>query len=116
MGWWAYKVLYVLLVGAAVGSDEIQRIPLTYVFDWDLIAKLPVRIAFNHSKVYSTSPTDKLYLLGYNLSVAVSSFPEKQAEEGVEIGLKYPSDFVGALAASFGVGYGDVELGKEEYL
>lgn len=34
----------------------------------------------------------------------------------MEIGLKYPSDFVGALAASFGVSYGDVELGKEEYL
>jgi hypothetical protein len=34
----------------------------------------------------------------------------------VEIGLKYPSDFVGALAASFGVSYGEVELGKEGYL
>jgi hypothetical protein len=80
MGWWACKVLCVLLLtGVALGSGEIQRIPLTYVFDWDLIAKLPVRIAFNHSKVYSTSPTEKLYLLGYNLSVAVSSFPEKQA-------------------------------------
>ena len=68
-----------LLVEMAVTSEEIQRIPLTYVFDWDLIAKLPVRIAFNHSKVYSTSPTEKLFLLGYNLSVAISSFPEKQA-------------------------------------
>ena len=81
----------VLLLAVASASLPKTTIPLTYVFDWDLITKLPVRIAFNHSQVYSTSPTEQLYLLGYNLSVAVKPFPEHQSFDAVEIGLKYPS-------------------------
>jgi hypothetical protein len=56
-------------------SKEIIRIPLTYVLDWDFIAKLPVHISFSHSNVYSTSTTKQLYLMNYNLSVSVKPFP-----------------------------------------
>lgn len=112
-------VCWLLLLFVCVcssGSGGITRIPLTYVFDWDLITKLPVRISFSHSSVLSTSPTKKLHLLNYNLSVSIGSFPVRQEGDAVEIGLKYPSDFIAAMAASFGVEYSDVEFGKEEYL
>lgn len=111
---WVWAVLVVGVCGG--GGGEVVRIPLTYVFDWDMITKLPVRVAFNHSSVYSTSPTEHLHMLNYNLSVSIASFPTHQDGDVVEIGLQYPSDFIAAIAASFKVEYSAVELGKEEYL
>lgn len=68
-----FIILFLLKLSTvtSTSSNPIVRIPLTYVFDWDFIAKLPVRIAFNHSTIYSTSPTNKLNLLNYNLSVKI---------------------------------------------
>jgi hypothetical protein len=79
---WLLAVLLLTCIQSA-DSNSVTRIPLTYVFDWDLVTKLPVRINFNHSAVLSTSPTKKLHLLNYNLSVSIGSFPVHQESEHV---------------------------------
>ena len=79
-------LLFLLALMAAVrglGQNEIMRIPLTYVLDWDFINKLPVRVSFDHSNVYSTSTSDKLNLLNYNLSVSIKPFPEHKSSDQV---------------------------------
>lgn len=38
-------------------SNDVVKIPLTYVFDRDFKTKIPVSIAFNHSSIFSTNPT-----------------------------------------------------------
>lgn len=109
--------LMVLLLSLLhVQCVDINKIPLSYAFDWDMLTKLPIDISFNHSAVYSTSPTEQLFLLNYNLSLNVQYFPEHQERDRIEIGLKYPSDFISAMAASFKIPYDEVEFGKEEYL
>jgi hypothetical protein len=50
-------ILLELVAIKSTASSEIVKIPLTYVFDWDFINKIPVRISFNHSFIYSTNPT-----------------------------------------------------------
>ena len=50
------------------------RIPLTYAFDFGRQNKLPIQLSFNHSYVYSSSPTSDLLLLNYSISVVVRSF------------------------------------------
>lgn len=72
------KIIILLYLTMVAQQIEVVHIPLTYAFDWDLITKLPITIAFNHSNVYSTSQTEQLYLLNYNLSVNVKSFAEHQ--------------------------------------
>lgn len=57
-----------------------------------------------------------LYLLKFNLTVAIQSFPSHQNRERIEIGLKYPSDFISAMAATFKISYDSVEFGKVDYL
>lgn len=86
-------------------SNPVVRIPLTYAFDWDLKTKLPIQISFNHSNIYSTSTTKELYLLNHNISANVKNFPDKQNRSRVEIGLKFPSDFIVALSKTFGTAY-----------
>jgi len=98
-------ILAILTIIPAKGIDTV-KIPLTYAFDWDLINKLPIEISFNHSNVYST--TDQLYLLKFNLTVDIQSFPSHQNRDRIEIGLKYPSDFISAMAATFKISYDSV--------
>ena len=76
-------LLSILPAVRSLGENGIMRIPLTYVLDWDFINKLPVRVSFDHSNVFSTSPTSKLNLLNYNLSVSVKPFPEHQDADQV---------------------------------
>lgn len=76
-------LLSLLTAVRGLGQNEIMRIPLTYVLDWDFINKLPVRVSFDHSNVYSTSTTDKLNLLNYNLSVSIKPFPEHRDTDQV---------------------------------
>lgn len=64
-------------------SSPTIRIPLTYAFDWDLKTKLPIKLAFNHSNIYSTSPTKELFLLHHNISANVKNFPQKQNKSRV---------------------------------
>jgi len=105
------RILLSLVVLACVAqSNPIIRIPLTYAFDWDLKTKLPIEISFNHSNIYSTRPTKYLFLLGHNLSAPVKNFPTDQPKDRVEIGLKFPSDFVASLSKTYGVSYEAVEL------
>lgn len=93
-----------LLLCLASGSHTI-RIPLTYAFDWDLKTKLPIKLAFNHSNIYSTSPTKELFLLKHNISANVKNFPFKPNKSLVEIGLKFPSEFIVALSKTYGTPY-----------
>lgn len=86
-------------------STPTIRIPLTYAFDWDLKTKLPIKLSFNHSNIYSTSPTKELFLLEHNISANVKNFPSKENKSRVEIGLKFPSEFVVALSKTFGTPY-----------
>jgi len=101
-------LLLIFLITVSISAIDITRIPLTYAFGSDMITKLPIEISFNHSNVYSTSLTNHLFLLKYNLSVAVESFPRKPESNKIEIGLKYPSNFISAMAASFKVSYDSV--------
>ena len=98
-------LLLEMVVIKSVVSNEIIKIPLTYVFDKDFKTKLPITISFTHSNIYSTSPTEKLNLLNYNLSVSIKLFPANPPSQHIEIGLQYPSDFIMAVAASFGIRY-----------
>ena len=59
-------LLSILPAVLSLGENGIMRIPLTYVLDWDFINKLPVRVSFDHSNVFSTSPTSKLNLLKFS--------------------------------------------------
>lgn len=52
------KIIILLCLMMVAQQIEVVHIPLTYAFDWDLITKLPITIAFNHSNVYSTSQTE----------------------------------------------------------
>lgn len=103
-------LLCVLILLSVAKSNPIIRIPLTYGFDWDLTTKLPIDISFSHSNIYSTRPTKHLFLLGHNLSAPVKNFPTLQSKDRVEIGLKFPSDFVASLSKTYGVSYEAVEL------
>lgn len=91
-------------------TNPIIRIPLSYAFDWDLTTKLPIYISFNHSNIYSTRPTKYLFLLDHNVSAPVKNFPIHQSKDRVEIGLKFPSDFIASLSKTYGVSYEAVEL------
>lgn len=91
-------------------SNPVIRIPLSYAFDWDLTTKLPIDISFNHSNIYSTRPTKYLFLLDHNVSAPVKNFPTNQSKDRVEIGLKFPSDFIASLSKTYGVSYEAVEL------
>lgn len=75
---YVFSILLPLFIILSCQQHEVIRIPFTYVYDWDLIAKLPVTLAFNHSFVYSTSPTDNLNMMNYKLPVNIQSFPEHQ--------------------------------------
>jgi hypothetical protein len=106
-----YFTFIFLALNYVTSSNPVVRIPLTYAFDWDLKTKLPIQISFNHSNIYSTSTTKELFLLNHNISVNVKNFPDKQNKSRVEIGLKFPSDFIVALSKTFGTSYEAVELG-----
>jgi len=81
------------------------KIPLTYAFDYNQKNKLPIELSFNHSYVYSTSPTPELLLLNYTIPVTIRSFLIPPNKSKVEIGLKFPSDFIIALSKNYGVSY-----------
>ena len=68
-----WLVLLTTLVSYSSATEEI-RIPLTYAFNINKTTKLPIELSFNHSFVYSTSPTPDLYLLNYSLAVPVRNF------------------------------------------
>lgn len=104
-------LLAVVALAYVTNGNPVIRIPLTYAFDWDLKTKLPIQLSFNHSNIYSTSTTKELFLLNHNISANVKNFPAKQSKSRVEIGLKYPSDFIVAISKSFGTPYEAVELG-----
>ncbi len=87
----AKTLLTVAFLAVVVMSSTVVRIPLTYAFDWDIKTKLPIEISFNHSNIYSTSPTKELFLLGQNITADVKNFASKPNKSKVEIGLKFPS-------------------------
>ena len=49
VSFYAIYILFPLIIILSTQTNEVIRIPFTYVYDWDLIAKLPVTLAFNHS-------------------------------------------------------------------
>ena len=105
-----------LLMATAFSVSEI-RIPLTYAFDYNKTNKLPIELSFNHSHIYSTSPTTpNLLLYSHSIAVPVRNFAIMPASAKVEIGLKFPSDFIVALAKTYGVHYEKVELDMSNFL
>lgn len=106
-----FRILLTLtLLLVFTNSNPVIRIPLSYAFDWDLTTKLPIYISFNHSNIYSTRPTKHLFLLDHNVSAPVKNFPIHQSKDRVEIGLKFPSDFIASLSKTYGVSYEAIEL------
>ena len=95
-------------------TDEI-KIPLTYAFDATKTNKLPIELSFNHSYIYSTSPTTDLYLLNYSLTTVIRPFVTPQNRSVVQIGLKFPSDFIVSLSKAYGVSYSKVEIGLNPF-
>lgn len=110
-----FLLLALSFTSLAIFTPEI-KIPLTYAFDYTHKNKLPIELSFNHSYVYSTSPTPNLLLLNYSIAVVVRNFPIQPNKSKVEIGLKFPSDFIIALSKSYGVSYDKVELGLQPFL
>jgi hypothetical protein len=108
-------LLALALPSMAFFTPEI-KIPLTYAFDYGYKNKLPIELSFNHSYVYSTSPTPDLLLLNYSIPVVIRNFAIQPNKSKVEIGLKFPSDFIIALSKSYGVSYDKVELGLMPFL
>jgi hypothetical protein len=94
-----------MLLGNCRSPIQLQ---LTYAFDWDLIKKIPIELSFNESKTFSTSPTSQLYLYQANITMNINYFAEKQGREKIVLGLAYPSDFISAVAATYGISYESV--------
>lgn len=76
-------LLLEMVVIQSVQSNPIVKIPLTYVFDQDFKTKLPIKISFDHTNIFSTNPTPKLNLLNYNLSVSILPFPNNESSQHI---------------------------------
>ena len=69
----AIILFFIIFIQFAHSADEI-KIPLTYAFDSTRQNKIPIRLSFNHSYVYSTSVTPDLLLLNYSIAVVIRNF------------------------------------------